>query len=190
MKRNILSSLLLLAMLATTAPMVAQQHRLKATPAVSGFVSVDPSVATNRTTAFGRHLVERLKAEGVKLPMPEERLLRMRHGTKKYVRALSPGEKPLVFSGMLQYNEFGGRMLLEYGFYKFSQANGFVRETMADVDYDFNGRGAYYNHKLHGTSSIPLPYLGSDNWRYCEYDTDTWEPTGNHGTRVGVSPLI
>ena len=77
MKRNILSSLLLLAMLATTAPMVAQQHRLKATPAVSGFVSVDPSVATNRTTAFGRHLVERLKAEGVKLPMPEERLLRM-----------------------------------------------------------------------------------------------------------------
>ena len=190
MKRNILSSLLLLAMLAMTAPMVAQQHRLKATPAVSGFVSVDPSVATNRTTAFGRHLVERLKAEGVKLPMPEERLLRMRPGTKKYVRALAPGEKPLVFSGMLQYNEFGGRMLLEYGFYKFSQANGFVRETMADVDYDFNGRGAYYNHKLHGTSSIPLPYLGSDNWRYCEYDTDTWEPTGNHGTRVGVSPLI
>ena len=87
MKRNILSSLLLLAMLATTAPMVAQQHRLKATPSVSGFVSVDPSVATNRTTAFGRHLVERLKAEGVKLPMPEERLLRMRPGTKKYVRA-------------------------------------------------------------------------------------------------------
>ena len=144
----------------------------------------------SRTSSFGDGLVDRLKAEGRRLPMPEEKMRRLKPGHRSYVRPLAPGERPLAFSGMLQYNEYQGRMLLEYGFYKFSQKNGFRREVMATVDRDLNGRGAYYNHKLHGVGSIELPYLGNGNWTYAEWDADTWEPTGQHGTRLNASSLI
>ena len=61
---------------------------------------------------------------------------------------------------------------------------------MADVDFCLNGRGAYYNHKLHGTASIDLPYTATGRWTYCEWDADTWEPTGKHGSTLNANLLI
>ena len=178
---------------ATTAQAQTARQQLKAQPATA-IVNLSQTVtdAPAEGTSFGDRLVERLKAEGIKLPMAEEKMRRLRPGHRSYVRPVAEGEKPLTFSGMLQYNEVDGRMLLEYGFYKFSQVNGFVREPMADVDFDLNGRGAYYNHKLHGVASINLPYTGSNNarWTYCEWDTDTWEPTGMHGTTLNAQNFI
>lgn len=191
MKKHFPSILVLSACVLMALPSHAQTTRQRLQPAEGGSQIVNLSKAPAATeTAFGRGLVERLKATGTPLPMDEAKLLRMKPGTRHFVRPVAPGEKPLAFSGMLQYNQHGERMLLDYGFYRFSQQNGFVRETMAPVDWDLNGRGAYYNHKLHGTSSLPLPYLGSNNWVYCEWDTDTWEPTGNHGTRSAQQTLI
>lgn len=192
MKRTSLTKCFVSAALLLLSLPMQSQTATRRLQAASQSQIVNISATPQRpVTDFGRHLVERLKQEGRRLPMAEERLLRMKPGkSRHYVRPVATGEKPLTFTGMLQYNEFGGRMLLEYGFYKFSQKNGFVRETMANVDHDLNGRGAYYNHKLHGTSSIELPYLGSGQWTYCEWDADTWEPTGNHGSRLGANDLI
>ncbi|MBR3067647.1 MAG: hypothetical protein IKG77_07900, partial [Prevotella sp.] len=190
MKKHFPPILVLSACVLMALPSHAQTTRQRLQPAEGGSQIVNLSKAPATETAFGRGLVERLKATGTPLPMDEAKLLRMKPGTRHFVRPVAPGEKPLAFSGMLQYNQHGERMLLDYGFYRFSQQNGFVRETMAPVDWDLNGRGAYYNHKLHGTSSLPLPYLGSNNWVYCEWDTNTWEPTGNHGTRSAQQTLI
>lgn len=192
MKKNLLTFYLVTAamLLSQTGQSQTATRRLQAAPQSQ---IADLSAPSARpATDFGRHLVERLKQEGRRLPMPEEKLLRMKPGkSRHYVRPVAEGEKPLTFSGMLQYNEYGGRMLLEYGFYKFSQKNGFVRETMADVDFDLNGRGAYYNHKLHGVATIMLPYTEvNSKWHYCEWDADTWEPTGNHKATLGAADLI
>ena len=183
------------ALMLASLPSTAQTMRPKLQKAeVNGIV--DLATLTPSTTegeeqeTYGEGLVRRLKAEGRKLPMPEEKLRRMKRGTRTYVRPVAANEKPLTFTGMLQYNAIGERMLLEYGFYKFSQSNGFVRETMADVDYCLNGRGAYYNHKLHGTASIDLPYTANGKWTYCEWDADTWEPTGMHGSTLNANLLI
>ena len=180
-------------MLAPTTSARAQRigsRQLQAQP-TNSIVSLNLPVSNSLPgQSFGDRLVERLKAEGRTLPMPEEKMRRLKPGQRRYVRPVAEGERPLVFSGMLQYNEVDGRMLLEYGFYKFSQENGFRREVMADVDRDLNGRGAYYNHKLHGVGSIELPYLGAGIWTYCEWDADTWEPTGNHGARLNAQEMI
>ena len=188
LQRIFLASTVMLAATTTQAQGVRQQLQAQPTTAI---VNLSQPVSNTRPgQTFGDRLVERLKAEGTKLPMPEEKMRRLKPGHRNYVRPVAEGEKPLVFSGMLQYNEVGERMLLEYGFYKFSQENGFVREPMADVDYDLNGRGAYYNHKLHGVASIDLPYTGAGQWTYCEWDADTWEPTGMHGTRLNAQNFI
>lgn len=197
MKRRTLTNLILTAAVAmAVAPSTAQTARQQLRPAVSNSIVslMEDAAVVNplsmQQPTFGQRLVQRLKEEGRRLPLPEEKMLRLKPGHRNYVRQLAPGEKPLSFSGMLQYNEYEGRMLLEYGFYKFSETNGFVREKMADVDFCLNGRGAYYNHKLHGTGSVDLPFTGKGDWTYCEWDTDTWEPTGNHGSRLNVANLI
>lgn len=193
MKKYLSTSILPLFLFLVSSSVSAQLSRSGLRAASSQPISeLSQSVTCQQkeATPFGQALVERLKAEGRQLPLPEDKMLRLRPGRRHYVKPVEAGEQPLAFSGMLQYNEYKGRMLLEYGFYKFSQKNGFRREVMADVDRDLNGRGAYYNHKLHGVGSIELPYLGSGNWTYAEWDTDTWEPTGQHGTRLNANSLI
>lgn len=137
--------------------------------------------------SFGEQLLEQLKADGRTLSLPEEKIKRLKPGKAPLAAPKrAEGEKPVTFTGMLQYNEIDGRIILDYGFYKFSSANGFKREPYGNgrVNWDFNGRGAYYDHKLHGVSSINLPYTGSQNWAYGEYDADTWKPTANSDRRA------
>ena len=194
-KRTITHLIVVAALLFASLPSTAQTMRSKLqkteTNGIVDLTTLTPSSTESEgQETYGEGLVRRLKAEGRKLPMPEEKLRRMKRGTRTYVRPVAANEKPLTFTGMLQYNAIGERMLLEYGFYKFSQSNGFVREPMADVDFCLNGRGAYYNHKLHGTASIDLPYTATGRWTYCEWDADTWEPTGKHGSTLNANLLI
>lgn len=196
MRKNIFTHVVALAaMMLLPATTQAQKAHPEWQPTgVDRIVDLNLPQVSNPLTlqqpTFGEQLVERLKAEGRRLPMAEEKMRRLKPGHRSYVKAPEAGEQPLTFSGMLQYNAIGERMLLEYGFYKFSQKNGFRREVMADVDWDLNGRGAYYNHKLHGVASIDLPYTGTGQWTYAEWDTDTWEPTGQHGTRLNAPNFI
>lgn len=93
-------------------------------------------------------------------------------------------ERPLTFTGFLQYASVDNRMILPYGFYRFSTENGLVREPYADVEANLNFCGAYHDNRLMGVSSIPLPYSNPDGRaRFYEWDSDTWEPVSPlHGT--------
>lgn len=95
-----------------------------------------------------------------------------------YSVAPQEAERPLTFTGFLQYASVDGRMILPYGFYSFSTENGLVREPYANVEANLNFCGAYYDNRLVGVSSIPLPYSDPDGRaRFYEWDSDTWEPT-------------
>lgn len=144
-----------------------------------------------KENTYGQGLVLRLKAMGLPLPFSEEKMNKLKAGAPKRITPQSEDEE-LEFTGMLQYNALGDRMLLEYGFYKFSAENGYAREIVTDkVKADLNGRGTYYNHKLRGTSTLPLPYIGANSyWSYYEWDADTWEETGKSGTRLGSTDLV
>lgn len=199
--KNFLRMLSLIFMVTLSSNIAAQGIRQKLKEASSPDLQKVEAQAFSKTedivsqgskeTRFGRGLVERLKALGQPLPFPEEKMCRLKPGTPKKTAPQSDYED-LEFTGMLQYNAIGDRMLLEYGFYKFSAATGYAREVVTDkVRADLNGRGVYFNHKLHGTSTLPLPYEKANSyWSYYEWDADTWEETGKSGTKLGSSGLI
>lgn len=199
--KNFLRMFSCMLMVAVSSNIAAQDIRQKL-KRVSGnnlqkvearaFVKDDSTASkSSKGNSFGRGLVARLKALGQPLPFSEEKMVRLKPGKPQKVAQQSEDDD-LEFTGMLQYNAIGDRMLLEYGFYKFSAATGYAREVVTDkVKADLNGRGVYYNHKLHGTSTLPLPYEEANSyWSYYEWDEDTWEETGKSGTKVGNSDLI
>lgn len=119
------------------------------------------------------------------LPCPKEQARKFRKVKAPASVEVVPPEKPLYFSGFLQYSMVNGNMVLDYGLYKFNTADGLKREKLADVDWCINQGGAYYNHRLHGISNIPLPYDGGDGRvYYTEYDEDTWTPMPKNGLDV------
>ncbi|MBD5356072.1 MAG: fibronectin type III domain-containing protein [Bacteroides sp.] len=134
--------------------------------------------AEREETEFGRHLLQTWKNAGVKLPMPEEQISRMRKGVKK-LSTKPEVELPsnMRFTGFLQYSNVDGKIRLPYGFYTFSQKDGLHRKLYKKLESCINGGGAYIGNRLRGSSSIEVP-MGNDpdyNWRYYEWDTDTWQ---------------
>lgn len=137
-----------------------------------------------RETEFGRRLLETWKSAGVELPMPEEQIVilnkgQMRLSTKPEVEL----PENMRFTGFLQYSNVDGKIRLPYGFYTFSQKDGFKRRLYKELQGCLNGGGAYVGNRLYGSSNIQLP-VGNDpdyRMRFYQWDTDTWklmdEPT-------------
>lgn len=150
-----------------------------------GIPAAIPEVQEMKQETLGEKILREYKERGRELPASEEKILNLKPGKRDYVRKTVDGERPLTFTGFLQYNMLpNGLMALEYGYYKFSTANGLVREPYGNVDYCLNGRGLKVGDRLYGTSAIPLPYYGNSDWTFAEWDTDTWEPVGNHGRHI------
>ena len=178
MKRILLTAIIAFLMLASVSAAVPEMPSVKAVSAIEGDGSL--SSITSEETAFGRRLLERWKSAGIKLPMPEEQILRLRPGKKKLNATPEVELDPRIsFTGFLQYSRVDGEMYLPYGFYKFSPANGLKRELYQRLHGCVNGGGAYVGNQLHAVSNIYLDDAGNDisdgRTRYHVWDSDTWK---------------
>ena len=139
----------------------------------SGFVDGDAAqkrAVKNTTTqgeeTFGERALRIFKSKGRPLPLPEEKILKLKPG--RSARVSVPDQyKGLVFIGMCHYAQGAdGRITTPYGFYKMAADNGFQREQYVDVNACLNVSFVYYSHKLGGVSTIPLPYVNPDGRVY------------------------
>lgn len=121
-----------------------------------------------------------------------EKMLRDNHVTHKaevpaYTPQAQEVEHPLTFIGMCHVAFYSnGSFYNPFGLYKFSTANGLVREPLADVNACINFGGAYVENSLHGYSDKPLPYTSRADGtvHYYAWDTDTWQPKEGSGKRA------
>jgi len=147
----------------------------------SSAITTEAPAATQQVSAatvnnsYGQHIIDRYKAMGRPLPAPESEILKLKPAKAPANAPLKAGEKPVEFIGFLNYNDLNGRMLLEYGLYKFSTASGLKRETYADVNYVINFGGAYIGNRFTGYGGVKVGG-GSSSPHICTWDLDTWRP--------------
>ena len=146
------------------------------------------NTTTQGEETFGERALRIFKSKGRPLPLPEEKILKLKPGRPAKV-SVPEQYKGLVFIGMCHYAQGAdGRITTPYGFYKMAADNGFQREQYVDVNACLNVSFVYYSHKLGGVSTIPLPYVNPDGRvYYYEWDADTWQPTKNNKTKANKS---
>lgn len=138
-------------------------------------------------TAFGRDLLEMYESNGISLPIPVDKILRLRPGTGN--AAPEPLDKPLVFAGFNHYTEKLGRLVPEYGYFTFSTDN-MTPRPYGKAEACINRGGVYAGRRLMGFSNIPVGKSNDTRWRYYEWDEDTWKSLGESGLDISDNDIV